>query len=77
MAILKNKEIKNMDPKEREKKIKELKLELVKSKANAAKSGAGKIKEIKRTIARMLTFNKSQSQEPKQRPAKKEELKKK
>jgi len=63
MAILKIKDIKNMNKTEREKKIKELKLELIKSKTNASKSGNIKIKEIKKTIARILTINKSQEEE--------------
>ncbi len=57
MAILKNKEISNMSEKERNEKIKELKLELVKTKTSANKGGKLRIKEIKKTIARLLTFN--------------------
>ena len=58
MAILKSKEIRIMGKQEREKKLKELQIELVKSKGNSAQSGSNKIKEIKRTIARITTINK-------------------
>lgn len=57
MAILKSKDIEKMSEKEREEKIKELKMELIKEKINATKGGKLKTKEIKRTIARLLTFN--------------------
>jgi len=55
---MKSKEIKNMNEKDREKKLKELKVELIKARANASKGGSSKIKEIKKIIARILTFNK-------------------
>jgi len=57
MAIIKLKEIKKMNSKEIEDKIKELKMELIKEKVSAAKGGKLKTKEIKRTIARLLTIN--------------------
>jgi len=57
MATLKAKEILNMNETDREKKLKELKLELVKAKANAAKSGSSKAKEIRKIVARILTIN--------------------
>ena len=57
MAILKSKDIRKMTPKEIEEKIKELKMELVKEKVSQAKGGKLKTKEIKRTIARLLTIN--------------------
>ncbi len=56
MAILKTKEIKTMSKGDREKKLKELKLELMKAKAKASQGGSLKTKEIKRTIARLLTM---------------------
>ena len=55
MAILKAKEIRQMKPEEKEKKLKELKLELVKAEGNA-QQGSSKKKQIKRTIARLLTL---------------------
>lgn len=58
MAILKAKDVKNMDEKTRESKLKELKLELVKANVTAHKTNA-KTKEIKKAIARILTFNNS------------------
>ena len=57
MATMKFKDIINMNAKDREKKLKELKLELVKAKANAAKSGNSKAREIRKIIARILTLN--------------------
>jgi len=58
MTTLKTKDIQRMSKEERERKIKELKLELIKSKVNASKTGSSKIREIKKIIARILTFNK-------------------
>ena len=57
MAILKNKEIKSIGQKEGEEKIKDLKLEILKirSKKGQATTGTKKIKEIKKTIARINT----------------------
>ncbi len=56
MAILKAKDVAKMDVKARKEKLKELKMEFVKAHVTANKSGA-KTKEIKRAIARLLTFN--------------------
>ena len=58
MATLKAKDIKSMSKEEQEIKLKELKMELIKSKANAAKSGGSKTREIRKLIARILTLNK-------------------
>ena len=55
MAILKNKDIKNMGKEELNKKLQELKMELIKSRAQKAQGASIKTKEIKRTIARILT----------------------
>jgi len=57
MAILKSKEIAKMNTKERDEKIKDLKIELVKNRIEGVKGGKMKAKEIKKTIARLLTFN--------------------
>ena len=46
-----------MSNKECEEKIQDLRMELMKEKVNVAKGGKNKIKEIKKTIARLLTFN--------------------
>lgn len=56
MATLKSEEINKMSKEEKGKKLKELKLELAKSRASSSK--AGKTREIKKIIARMLTSNK-------------------
>ena len=57
MAILRLNDIKKMSNKERTEKIKELKIELIKEKINLTKGGKTKMREIKKTIARLLTFN--------------------
>ena len=57
MAILRAKEISKMDEKTRESKLKSLRMELVKANVSANKTSA-KTKEIKRAIARILTFTK-------------------
>ncbi len=62
MTTLKFKDIQKMSKEEQGKKLKELKLELVKSQASASKTGSSKIKEIKKIIARILTFNTSKKQ---------------
>lgn len=56
---MKYKEIKKMNDDEREKKLRELKIELLKSKTNATKTGNANPKEIRKTIAKILTFNSS------------------
>ena len=56
MAILRSKEISKMSDKEGEEKLKELKMELIRANVAANKSGKIKIKAIRRTIARLLTF---------------------
>ena len=48
-----------MGKEERDKKMKDLKIELVKSRARTAKAGSASTKQIKKTIAKMLTFNAS------------------
>jgi len=55
MGTLKYKDIEKMSEKERQEKLKDLSMELIKNKA----SDKGKIKpkEIKKVIARLLTFN--------------------
>ncbi len=56
MAILRYKDIAKMESKDRVSKLKDLKMELVKSSVTANKQGA-KTKEIKKAIARLLTFS--------------------
>lgn len=58
MAILKSKEIAKMNEKDINVKIDELKIELIKARVNVKKGGGAKsnIREIKRTIAKLLTF---------------------
>lgn len=61
MAILKSKEISKMNETEIDSKIKDLKMELIKSKTGNKKSGNPI--QIRRTIARLLTFKKLKKQE--------------
>jgi len=57
MATLRAKDIRKLAKSERDKKIEELKMELIKSKANSAKVGASKGREIRKIIARIYTIN--------------------
>jgi len=61
MAILRKKEIREMSEKERKEKLNELKLELMKEKGAIEVGGSikspGRIREIRKTIARILTIN--------------------
>lgn len=56
---MKYKEITKMSREDREKKFRDLRVELVKSKARAAKAGSSSTKQIKKEIAKILTFNTS------------------
>ena len=58
MAILRMTQIRKFSDKERAAKLTELKMELLKSVASTSKSNK-KIKEIKRTIAKIKTHNRS------------------
>ena len=58
MTILKNKDIRTLGEKELLEKVKELKLEMLKTnaqKATQSTSGTKRIKEIKKTIAKIKT----------------------
>ena len=57
MAILKTNEILKMSQKDRDTKLSELKMELIKNKINVTKGGKLKTRELKKTIARILTIN--------------------
>lgn len=56
---MKYKEITKMNKEEIEKKLKELKIELIKSKTKASKTGSANTRQIRKTIAQILTFNTS------------------
>ncbi len=58
MAIIRKKEIKSMPEEELKKRLEELRLALLKgeSQKSTKTQSSNKIKEIKRTIARMLTI---------------------
>ena len=59
MPILRKRELKQLLPEEREKKLAELRTELVKLRTSVRSGGnvenTGRIKEIRKTIARLLT----------------------
>lgn len=50
------KDLQNLSKADTEKKLRELKIELMKAKSSAQKTGSSKIREIKKTIARILTI---------------------
>lgn len=62
VAILKTKEIRNMSPHEKMDEVEKLRTELIRENALASAGGApdnpGRIREIKRTIARVKTIQK-------------------
>lgn len=62
MAILKTDEVRNMNSTERQDELDKLRLELVRERAVASAGGApenpGRIREIRRTIARIKTIQK-------------------
>ena len=64
---MKYKEIKKLNKNERDKKIKELRLELIKSKVNTQKTKGSKTRNIRKIIARIHTFNKSENEELKKK----------
>ena len=67
---MKPQEIRNMDKKARDKKLKELRVEL----AKARKSGSN-VRGIRRSIAQILTINKSEVKSSSGKKSNKEELK--
>ena len=64
MAILKKKEIRDMSEERRQKKLNELQTELLRMNTLVAGGGTiespGKIKELRRTIARIKTINREE-----------------
>jgi large subunit ribosomal protein L29 len=64
MAILHPKEIRDMTPAEREAELEELQTELLNAKAVKAAGGApenpGRIKELRRTVARIKTIRREE-----------------
>ena len=65
MAIIKKKDMKKLDEKELEKKLDEMRLELAKQKASikigATVTSPGRIRELRKTVARGLTMKKERS----------------
>jgi large subunit ribosomal protein L29 len=65
MAVLRKKEIRKLDEKDTKKKLEELRLELSKERAKinvgASVTSPGRIKEIRRTISRILTIEREKS----------------
>lgn len=64
MAIIKSKDVRGMKPDERTKRLGEFRLELSKLKGSSAVGasikGPGKVKELRKAIARILTINKEE-----------------
>lgn len=64
MAILRSKDIRSMSKDERAKQLKDLRSELLRQRAITATGGApenpGKIGELRRTIARILTIQREE-----------------
>lgn len=58
---MKYKEITKMSNEERDKKLNDLKVELLKSRTKSSKTGSSNTREIKKTIAKILTFNTSKT----------------
>lgn len=59
MTKLKASEIRKMNKEEKNKRLKELRLGLIKARGEASKGGSSKIRDTKKTIARILTLNTS------------------
>ncbi len=64
MAILRSSEVRKMNPDERQEELDKLKLELIRERAIASAGGApespGRVKEIRRTMARIKTIQREQ-----------------
>ena len=56
---MKYKELTKISKEERDKKLKDLKVELIKSRTKATNSPGSSTREIKKTIAKILTLNAS------------------
>ena len=73
MAILRKRELKQMLPEERKKKITELRAELTTIRTSVKSGGTvenpSRIRELRRTIARLLTLDNARTIEP-QEPSK-------
>ncbi len=69
MAIYKSKALRDMSRDELEKKLSELRMELMKERAKIKVGGVpdnpGRIKEIRRTISRILTIKKEKAEDSK------------
>ena len=80
MAIVKAKDAAKMNATELNGKVKDLRIELIKAKAANKKGGKTSIRAVKRTIARLLTFenrlNKNKKAEEKTQAKPKTEAKK-
>jgi large subunit ribosomal protein L29 len=68
LPILRKRELKQLLPEEREKKLTELRTELVKLRTTVKSGGnvenVGRIRELKRTIARIMTMDQTPVKEP-------------
>jgi large subunit ribosomal protein L29 len=73
MAIIKKKQLKEMSEKDLEEKLKELKLELSKDLASSEVGGTvknpGRIRETRKTIARIITLKNERKRDVKKKNA--------
>ena len=69
MAVIRAKDLKKLGEKDLEKKLNELRLELTKERASiaigASATSPGRIREIRRAIARILTAKNERQRQPK------------
>jgi len=74
MAIIKVKDVKGMKPEERSKRLDEFRLELSKLKGSSAVGASikkpGKVKELRKAIARILTVNNEENRQMKNKGGK-------
>jgi len=79
MAILRIKDVKKLGEKDLNKKLNELRLELTKERANiaigASATSPGRIREIRRAIARIMTVRSKKQKQPKEASAAKTDVK--
>jgi len=75
MAIIRSKDMAKMNSQERLEKLDELKIELLKSKISNKKGGKRNIREIKKTVARLLTLNRIEEKQKTKEETKKMEKK--
>ena len=73
MAVLRKKDVRKLDSKETRKKLDELRLELSKERAKidigASVTSPGRIKHLRKAVARILTIERERSEKPEEKKA--------